>query len=264
MPYSGQVASLPEPIDETPPPNNPVIIHPQGDLLLHVNFCGNLSWDYRVSISALREKSAYFSALLDGSKFSEGIAVESRLTGLRTTYTDMASPPISELPRVTLSDVGVGPNPVHSAVEAAFNIFLEILHGSPPEPKGSKAHIRMLYAVTVYFADRFAAINVIRSYILNHWTDALCMKFNAIAKSATKSSKEVKARQMLYIGLVLDCPSTVEHYSAALVIWGSTRWLEMHEERSTAGEEGFPWDYLDGGVEGTFWASFLVVLAQMQ
>lgn len=227
-------------------PDDVVVIDPWGDLLLHVKYSVDLLQKYQVSISALRKHSSYFSALLDSSKFSEGIAVESRLADLRTTYKDMASIPAIELPRVTLSDVGVGPNPTSSFVEAAFRLCLGILHGSPSPPDGGKAGNRLLYALLVYFADMLAVIPPISQYMIIHWSEALFTNLDP----TTKKPKELKIRQMLYIGLSLGFSKTVATYSAALVVWGSKRWLGLYDGSSTAGEAEFPWDYLEGGVEG--------------
>lgn len=253
MSLSGRDTSLLGPTNVASSSIKAVIIYPQGDLLLHVKFDDDSSTDYRVSMSALRGESDYFSTLLDSSKFSEGIAIKSRLAGFRRTRTDIASLPISELPRVTLSEVGVGPNAVHSVVETAFELFLGILHSSSPsKPEGSKARVRLLYSFVVYFADRFAAVDAVRSYMLEHCSDVLCMKFDKVGKSSTSTSKEATRRQMLYIGLILGCPDIVEHYSASLVIWGSSRWLDVHEEGNTASGEELPWNPLGGGIEGSF------------
>ncbi|KAL8720588.1 MAG: hypothetical protein Q9225_002577 [Loekoesia sp. 1 TL-2023] len=245
MPLPAEDTSPPESSGEAVPPDDVVVVDPQGDLILHVKYNVDLLQRYQVSISVLRKHSSYFSALLDSSKFSEGIAVESRLADLRTRYTDMASIPAIELPRVTLSDVGVGPKSSSSFVEAAFRLCLGILHGSPSPPDGGKAGNRLLYALLIYFADMLAVIPAVSEYMIIHWSESLFANLDP----STKRPKELKIRQMLYIGLSLGFAKTVTVYSTALVVWGSNRWLEVHNGGSTAGEEEFPWDYLEGGVE---------------
>lgn len=237
------------PLDTSDQPharNEVVVIDSQGDLVLHVNFYEGFSQHYRVSVSALREHSPYFSALLDSTKFSEGIAVESRLTDLRMTHTDMGSVLAAQLPEVSILDVGVGPNTAGPSCEEAFRLCLGILHRSPALLVGNKARIRFIYALLAHYAEAFAVVPAVSAHVESRWPDKSSKSFDP----CNMESKENRIRQELYIGLVLGLPSTVSAYSAALIVWGSAIWFEEHEDGSIADTDGYPWDYLGGGVEG--------------
>ena len=235
-----------EAVNETIVSDDVMVIDSHGDLLLHVNYHGGHFQRYRVSISALCQQSSYFSSLLDSTKFSEGIAVESRLADLRKMHTDIASVPAIELPRVGLSDVGIGVDTAGPIVWITFGLFLGILHGSPPPPVGRKSHLRLLYAHLAFLADILAAIPSVSRYVYINWAEAQSVNIDPTRKRLS----EFKIRQMLYIGLTFGFSNLVAPYSAALVVWGSTRWRDVREANSAADEEELPWDYLDRGVEG--------------
>ncbi|KAL8925362.1 MAG: hypothetical protein Q9172_002242 [Xanthocarpia lactea] len=230
-------------------PDDPMVIDIQGDLLLHVHYNKDLTQYYRVSVSVLGKQSSYFSNLLDTTKFSEGIAVHSKLASLRKSHTDMATVPPLELPTVTISDIGVGPTRVHTGLcEGAFGLLLEILHGCLQwSIVKTKGYVRpIILALLAHYAEAFAAIPSVSREI-----HALSEK-GYIRDSARRTIdvKEDKSRQKIYAGLIFNLPDWVQTHSAALIIWGSKRWMKDDDGVGTAGSDEYPWDYLSGGVEG--------------
>lgn len=227
-------------------PNAAVVIDPQGDLLLNVSFYNDLSQQYRVSISVLRDQSSYFSVLLDSTKFSEGIAVESRLADLKKLHEHMNDVSLENLPSVTISDIGVGSRATGDLCETAFRLCLQILHDSPELPVGKKARVRFVCAVLAHYAEVFAVLPAVSKYYRRCWQDRISRSYDPFATKAT----ETNIRQELYIGLLLGLPHTVEVNSAALIVLGSGTWFDAHDDSNIADNDRYPWDYLTGGVEG--------------
>ncbi|KAL9017336.1 MAG: hypothetical protein Q9185_005334 [Variospora sp. 1 TL-2023] len=230
------------------PPNDVIVIDHHGDLILHVKYCQDIFRRYRVSTSVLCSHSFYFSALLDSAKFSEGMVVESKLAELRKQYPDIGKVPAQKLPVVTLSDVGVGPKTAVSSSEEAFRLCLGILHESPLLPTGNKARVRFIYALLAHYAEVYAATAIVAKHVESRWPDHLCKA----SDPSTVKPTEIKIRQELYMGLVLGFRKVTSLYSAVLVVLGSRRWAEGHDDHSTTDDGEYPWDYLLGGVEDYF------------
>lgn len=111
-------------------------IDPSGELLLQKKHDDQSIRLYQVSLISLRCTSAYFNALLDPDKFSEGAAIRTKLAELRKLHAHVTSAPVFDLPRVTVLDIGQVPQGKLS--EAAFKQFLSILHtpkSSSPAPR---------------------------------------------------------------------------------------------------------------------------------
>ncbi|KAL8687069.1 MAG: hypothetical protein Q9218_006655 [Villophora microphyllina] len=227
----------------------PIVIDEQGGLLLLVYYSNGLTRRYRVAIPVLRTHSSYFDRLLDSTKFSEGIAVESRLADLRKRYPHIASVSYDELPVVTLSDVHVKSSLSSSLFESAFEFFLRILHGKPEWPNRRKATAGQstFLAVLTHFADMFAAVPFVSSYIKPQTLNGL---LHGDMRPPIEISED-KSRRKLYVGLVMGLPQWVRFYSAALIIQGSRRWLEEDGNSETVEPNELPWDNLPGGVEDT-------------
>lgn len=229
--------------------DDPIVIDTQGNLLLHVSYSQTLTQYYRVSAAVLRAQSTYFDNLLDGTKFSEGIAVDTKLSALRLSHTDLAAVPPIELPRVTISDIAVGPVGAGTRTcESAFGLLLEILHGclqwSIVKTKGYVRPITL--ALLAHYAEAFTAIPSVAREI------RLLSEKGYIRGNARPGVevKEEKSRAKIYAGLILGLPDWVRSHSAGLIIWGSKKWSEEYEQGSHEGNENYPWDYLSGGLEG--------------
>ena len=227
---------------------NTQLVDEYGDLLLHVNFHQSHVRQYRVAISPLRNHSTFFDALLDDTKFSEGIAVQARLTDLRTHHVDISSVPSAHLPRVTISDVAIGRQRTHgSSVDGAFGFFLNILHGSSEWSAGDKTVRKTDFlALLAHYAEAFGAVSCVRSCISARLEHSLPSDL----QNPAGGFKEEKARQKIYIGLVMGLSLWVRMYSASLIIHGSDKWQEIYESDQGLDDEGLPWENLSGGVEG--------------
>ncbi|KAL8803186.1 MAG: hypothetical protein Q9223_006332 [Gallowayella weberi] len=227
-------------------PEDPIVVDTQGDLLLHVNYSSALTHYYRVSLSVLRDQSIYFKNLLDRAKFSEGIAVDAKLSALRKSHRDLAAVPSYELPRVDISDIGIGPLGVSSKLcESAFGLLLEILHGCLQRSSvRANGYVRsIILALLAHYAEAFAAVpSMSREVNLLSQQGYICGSARPDA-----DTKEDKSRQKIYAGLILGLPDWVRTHSAALIVRGSKRWAPEYEHNSN---EDYPWDYLGGGVEG--------------
>ncbi|KAL8805971.1 MAG: hypothetical protein Q9182_001628 [Xanthomendoza sp. 2 TL-2023] len=246
MPPPAEIKSRSELGHAISTPEDPIVVDTQGDLLLHVNYSSILTHYYRVSLSVLRERSIYFDNLLDRAKFSEGIAVDAKLSALRKSNRDPAAVPSYELPKVVISDIGVGPLGVSSKLcGSAFGLLLEILHGrlqwSSVRVKGDVRSI--IIALLAHYAEAFAAVPSVSQEI------QLLSQQGYIRGSARPDAdmKEDKSRQKIYAGLLLGLPDWVRTHSAALIVSDSKRWAPDYEHNSN---EDYPWDYLSGGVEG--------------
>ncbi|KAL8730245.1 MAG: hypothetical protein Q9166_004222 [cf. Caloplaca sp. 2 TL-2023] len=230
-------------------PEDPIVVDTQGDLLLDINYSKDLIQYYRVSVSVLHKQSSYFANLLDGTKFSEGIAVDLKLSELRISYTDIAAVPPHELPRVKISDIAVGPAGADTSLcESAFGLLLEILHGCIQwSVVKTKAYVRsIVLALLAHYSEVFAAIPSVSREIQALAAKGL-LRGNA---QSTADLRENKSRQKLYAGLILGLPDWVQTHSTALIIWGSKRWSEEQKHNDIEDNEEYPWDYLNGGVEG--------------
>lgn len=227
----------------------PIVIDERGDLVLLVRHGEEVVRRYRVTTSVLRTHSPYFDALLDGTKFSEGRAVDAKLADLRKLYPDIAAASWEELPSVTMSEFGVCSASLSAGLLGSpFEFLLRILHGHPEWPVRRKAAAgpSTFLAVLTHFAEIFASVPHLSLYIKAQMMDG---HFQGDMRPSVELSED-KCRRKLYVGLVLGLPQWVRLYSAALIIRGSRRWYEDEESSEKAGRDDFPWDSLAGGVEG--------------
>ncbi|KAL8947293.1 MAG: hypothetical protein Q9222_006410 [Ikaeria aurantiellina] len=220
------------------------IIDPAGDLLLLVHYSESVTERYRVSISTLRKHSSYFDALLDGSKFQEGAAVQSTLKALLRTYPSDSSLPLHGLPTVNIQDVRIGPPLCGIGISRkAFELFLKTLHECVDWVITKKRLHRkpIILASFAHYAERFAAIPFV-----SHSAQAqLGKSLSHETMLGLPNQDEEEVRQRLYAGLVLGIRRWVYIQSAILINWGSPKWVEDIERI-----EEYPWDYLGGGIEG--------------
>ena len=215
-------------------------IDPDGDLLLHITHHDELDQLYRVSISVLRRTSAYFNVLLDPAKFHEGAASHARLGELSRHFADAATIPISELPAVTVSDVGQIPK--GTICQNVIELFLNVLHN----PSASCQPLDTLtIAILAIITDRFDAIPSIASFISkSSWMEDL--KKQGLKGEKQRSTKESAQRQKLFIGMVLGFQNLVSRHSANLIFDGSEQW----KPESMNQNENAPWWNLPHGIEG--------------
>ena len=248
MPRIRRVAT-PEPFSDADPPT--VSICNKGDILIHISD-PNAQADhhYRCSRQVLRRTSEYFNVLLDPVKFSEGIAVEARIQDLTRQYNDTATIPVSELPKVVVSDVGDIPKSYNSS-GTVIRLFFEILHDpSTPWPVPRAQSINLVALLSI-IADRFDCLNTTAEYLRRQGLDTALRA----RKSATAHKTELDNRQRLLAGSLLGFSDWVRQCSAALIIDGTRKAaitsLHSSEDEERERDEALWWR-LPGGIEGTF------------
>ena len=227
-----------------------VVICTSGDVLLQINDSAVIiERYYRCSRNVLRSASEYFDVLLDPVKFSEGIAVESRLQDLKRQYNDSTSIPASDLPKVVVADVGDLPRGCISTATVVA-LFFQILHDSSTNWPVLRAESVNLVALLSIVADRFACANTIADYMIGHRLRITLLKDR---KSATAHKKELENRQRLLAGLIFGFSDWVYQSSAALIVEGPIRQttisLDNNEDADQEGDDALWWS-LPGGVEG--------------
>lgn len=179
-----------------------------------------------MSAQRLRDRSSYFNVLLDPDKFSEGIMVHKQLTALHQNSPDIALVPSSELPRLTIHDVGCMPG--SDLVVPALRLFLEIMHSEPLswESDYAKSHTVGFMATIAVISDRFAATSTIGPLIRqSRWGKAAWPRQGP----NTSSARELMHRQRLLIGYRFKMNYWFSKSSAELVIGGSERWNDDYE-----------------------------------
>ena len=248
MPRIRTVAT-PGPSSDADPPA--VSICDKGDILVHISDShAQADHYYRCSREVLRRTSEYFNVLLDPVKFSEGIAVEARIQDLTRQYTDAATIPVSELPKVVVSDVGDFPRSYISS-GTVIRLFFEILHDpSTPWPVPRAQSINLVALLSI-IADRFDCLNTTAEYLRRQGLDTALKT----RKSATAHKTELDNRQRLLAGYLFEFPDWVRQCSTALIIDGTRKQaitsLHNSEDEERERDEALWWR-LPGGIEGTF------------
>lgn len=126
-----QANTVPSHLDETRSETNAVQISADGDVLLHITDENSRATVLcRVSRNVLRKASPFFSALLDPSKFSEGISTEGATEALLRRYHTISAIPARQLHIVTLRGIGDmtqarGYDPTKVIISS-----LQLIHGS--------------------------------------------------------------------------------------------------------------------------------------
>ena len=222
-----------------------ILIGIPGDIVLRIEHSnGESATYYRVSSDVLSSKSSYFHNLLDPDKFNEGRSVHAKLRSLRELNVDFSRLVSSDLPVVTVSDLGYRSR--KQSRPTLTESFLRVLHDLPPGPQllsvGDIAHVAIM-------ADRVSAAYAIRASLLRHGSIGVQPPFIRTKRTGTLSVMQEEAiRQKILTGVMLDLPHWIVEYSQQLVIAGSSRWNaenEHNEEENTA-----PWWQLPRGIEG--------------
>ncbi|KAL9607318.1 MAG: hypothetical protein Q9167_007760 [Letrouitia subvulpina] len=202
-----------------------------GDLVLHFKDEEKaINTFFRVSAERLRDRSYYFNVLLDPDKFSEGIMVRKQLTVLHQNSPDIALVPSSELPRLTIHDVGCMPG--SDLVVPALRLLLEIMHSEPLswDSDYTKCHTVNFMATVAIISDRFAATSTIGPLIRqSRWAKATWPRQGPDPPFA----RELMRRQRLLIGYRFNMNYWFSKSSAELVIGGSERWSENNEDQNS-------------------------------
>ena len=231
-----------------------VVISNDGDILIQVKeptTCVDRC--YRCSRNVLRNASEYFNVLLDPVKFSEGIAVESRLQDLTRQYNNSATIPTAELPMVSVTDVGDLPKDCVST-STVVSLFFNILHDFSTAWPVSRAESLNVIALLSIVADMFACITIVADYLIRQKLRTTLLKDR---KSATAHKSELENRQKLLVGLIFGFPEWVQQCSATLIVECPTRPIPISSEDEDMDGDYALWWRLPGGVEGAFSKSFV-------
>ncbi|MCJ1387415.1 hypothetical protein MMC18_000258 [Xylographa bjoerkii] len=237
---------------QCPGPNedNIVAIDSDGDLLIQIHGQHEEpTLYYQVSSTVLQKSSPYFDRLLDPKKFSEGVAFETLLKGLRDSYPDVTMAPAAALPVIHISDVGQ--LPMRYPSKNVITHFFDILHdtnsfwamaGSLPN------HIALL----AILADRFDATKPVLDHVTDQgWIHAY-KEIKENKKDSNQSSlrsKETLWRQRIFAGVILGVQDWVMSYSRLLIDAGSERWRTASDAELNVDDDA-PWWYLPRGLEG--------------
>ncbi|KAF2749553.1 hypothetical protein M011DRAFT_398426 [Sporormia fimetaria CBS 119925] len=207
----------------TPP--EPIIIEPNGDLLLHVRQQqSDAGFRYRVDSKVLRQNSRYFDNLLS-DRFAEGQEVSKALEKLKSLgYATPADALPEELPSISIQDVGRISKV--SSIENLVADFLRILHNKQISPYPPLANVANIAIV----ADRFDAVASCADYIgRKKYIEYL----DAKSKVKSAAPPEERIRQKLLVGLLFDFPAWVSSCSKHLILRGSSQWKADFEEDDT-------------------------------
>ena len=233
------------------------VISNSGDILIQIKdpaSCTDRS--YRCSRDVLRNSSQYFKVLLDPVKFSEGIAIDTRLQELQRQYNDPATIPMLELPKAVITDVVNLPK---GCIQAGMVValFFKILHDPSTTWPVLRAESLNLIALLSIVADRFACPDLIADYLKGQKLRNTLLKDR---KSAPADKNELGNRQKLLAGLIFGFPEWVYQSSTSLIVEGPSQrtstTLDINENEKVEGEDALWWR-LPGGVEGTFLNSLM-------
>ncbi len=231
-----------------------IIIAADGDTILHIKDpVFHLDQRYRCSRSVLRAESDYFDRLLDPSRWKEGIALEDKFQQLLNDSPDQASPSLSELPEILLSEIGVYVQD-SSTSRMATELFLNLLHHrdrSAPSTAWpvSRSESMRLTVQLALIAEFFLAMDCIKEYLkLLDWSSALPTS----DANTPGDLMELQNRQALLVGLMLGDSKVVKICSANLITDGSKTWTGQYSESDDAAKDlEPPWSPLPRGIEGT-------------
>jgi hypothetical protein len=217
---------------------DPVVIDPNGDLILDVRQNEAPGYQYRVDSATVRQNSRYFDNLFS-PRFSEGQKLSATLDSLKERgYSSSADIPPNALPRISIVDIGR----IHtqSTIQNLAADFLRVLHGQPLPTSPPVSNLANLAVV----ADRFDALPYFIKYMQRKkYLQAVDAK--AKGKPSTALPEE-RVRQKLLVGLFFDYPPWVSRYSKQLIIRDSVYWKPGKEISENA---ALWWDL--PGVEGT-------------
>ncbi|KAL9087393.1 MAG: hypothetical protein Q9165_006690 [Trypethelium subeluteriae] len=192
----------------------PTVIANSGDL--RINICHDLAnretqtFSYRVDTNRLRQASRFFDRLLSG-QFAEAQRTAEGLERLRKQYKNMIEVPASELPSVTIEDVGRVA--ISKSVQPLMADFLRALHGIDIESKVSIPNMANLVVV----ADRFDALPYFSEYVRKR-------KLLRGKETPEQKLSEERLRQKLYVGILLNHEAWVAAPSHRIITRGSECW----------------------------------------
>lgn len=213
------------------------------DMMLKVKDGGTGEYQlYLVNTRILRDVSPYFSILLDPEKFAEGIRLGKKAKEIRMQYRVHDIVPLAELPSITVDDVGH----MHAkaSTQAAFTLFLGILHGLDitwEQPDWSTL------AMLAIIADRFDALQTVRIFIVGRdWTKR---SLSWDGKTPLSIKKEELVRQQILVSLLFGIAPLFNKQTATLIVADSILW--SNDEESAKLDHDTLWWNLPQGIEGT-------------
>ncbi|KAK5128971.1 hypothetical protein LTR85_000304 [Meristemomyces frigidus] len=197
-----------------------------GDIVLRIQHETTTSKhvaQFRVSAPALRQHSKYFERLLQAGRFGEGSQVDEQHKRLRDRYQSTTEAPSSELPVVSVQDVGR--ISAVKSIAALCTDFFYILHSKDTQTFPPVANLANLAIV----ADRFDAVEAVKGYVKRK--KMIRAIDGKTTPKADNSLFEEKVRQRLLVAIMLDYPPWVEKYTARLIVKG---WVGKEPDLSAA------------------------------
>lgn len=223
------------------------IIDGTGDMVLDFHLpTRNIRFKYRCASGKLRESSPYFRALLDPSKFKEGVEFQERTRELEKQYGITDVQQIDKLPVIIMQDIGNMP-PGDGHGHAVIAAFLAILHGKEVDLwEQDRSHAVLILALLSILADQFSAPEIVWRHIQQTLPSRPNL-FNVAGKH-----REMNVRCKLLAGLLLGSAKWFRECSTDIIIRGSHRWQleESDQDQNEEEEEPALWWRLPDGLEG--------------
>ena len=219
----------------------------EGNLILKVKDVGTGKHHlYLVTANLLRDASSYFSALLDPTKFVEGIGLNEKMKGLVEKYGNHGLVPLADLPIITIDDVGEVPP--KASTEAVFTLFLCILHKLVvPWGQPDWSFLALLAIV----ADRFDALKIVAEFVDRR--DWIRRSFSWDEKTPLSIPDEKLVRQQILVGLLFRYGPLLKKQTATLIVADSVLWTK--DEVPAKVDRDVLWWGLPHDMEGALAAS---------
>ncbi|WPH03354.1 Hypothetical protein R9X50_00623300 [Acrodontium crateriforme] len=192
-----------------------IVIAKEGDIVLHIEHdIGERQSACRLRVSSrkLADVSKYFARLLQPGRFGEGERVDTELKSLREKYPSIAEAPATELPVISLQDLGR--ISTVKSISPLCTDMLYMLHGNDLAATPPLTNLANLAIV----ADRFDALIAAAEYA-NRKKLIRTIDGKTTPKIDTNLTQE-KVRQRLLVAVLFNYSPWIEKYSARLIIRG--------------------------------------------
>lgn len=219
---------------------------------------------WQVSSDRLIENSPFFSALLDPNKFSEGrrfVENKSRSKGSSSTMRDVISSnePTTELTeRLPLVGLNLTRLMGKHRIES-LELFLKVLLSAYDVDLNAKMGAEIVQqsvpviAGLIEIADLFSSPEVVSDALkhVNYRPSIKGIQSLEVFGSPLLKLSDERLRQIIYIAMFIQHDTIFRVASHALVLTGSTKWLDGGVGLNKSGRHR--WSYFDNGIDGMFY-----------